>query len=45
MRDTNAGAGIRRNDMAVQRSNEPEAFLAFERSAWNEVIAGYERFF
>src|SRR5215207_7581702 len=31
--------------MPVQRSDEPEAFLAFERSAWNEVIGGYERLF
>src|SRR5688572_25916214 len=32
-------------EMPVQRSNEPEAFLAFERGTWNEVIGGDERIF
>ncbi|MGE0255414.1 MAG: methyltransferase domain-containing protein [Alphaproteobacteria bacterium] len=29
----------------VQVSQEPEAFLAFERDGWNTVIGGYERVF
>lgn len=29
----------------MQRSSEPEAFLAFERDGWNTVIGGYERVF
>lgn len=31
--------------MTVQRSNEPEVFLAFEREGWNTVIQSYERIF
>jgi len=31
--------------MPVQRSNQPDAFLAFERANWNDVIGGYERLF
>src|SRR3954447_4558791 len=29
----------------MHRSNEPDAFLAFERAGWNTVISGYERLF
>ena len=29
----------------MQRSNEPDAFMAFERSGWSTVIAGYEEVF
>lgn len=31
--------------MPVERSNEPEAFTAFERSGWDARIGGYERTF
>ena len=31
--------------MSIQRSNDPAAFLAFERDAWNTVIGDYERLF
>lgn len=31
--------------MPVQRSSEPEAFLAFERTNWNKVISAYDRLF
>ena len=31
--------------MPIQRSNEPEAFTAFERKGWGASIGGYERHF
>jgi SAM-dependent methyltransferase len=31
--------------MTIQRSNEPEAFTAFERHGWSAGIGGYERTF
>jgi ubiquinone/menaquinone biosynthesis C-methylase UbiE len=39
-----ASAG-RKQGQQVHRSNEPDAFLAFEREGWNTVICGYERLF
>jgi SAM-dependent methyltransferase len=31
--------------MALQRSNEPEAFFDFEKAGWNRTIRGYEQAF
>src|SRR6267142_4409154 len=34
-----------RGSMTIERSNEPEAFTAFERDGWSARIGGYERTF
>ena len=31
--------------MVIERSNNPEAFIDFERAGWDANIAGYDRAF